>query len=112
MPASQGNARRSVFALDATSRVASRRASGYTWQDISEQLGIALRTVYKNRAAALLLRKVSLKVLGWATPHHELHCEGEARCPRYVLPSLSSSFTGDQDRRNGSAALINSVPRS
>ena len=40
-----------------TARIASLRASGCTWQDISVQLGISLRTVYKNRAAALLLRK-------------------------------------------------------
>jgi DNA invertase Pin-like site-specific DNA recombinase len=40
-----------------TVRMASLHAGGLTWQDISEQLGVSLRTVYKNRAAALLLRK-------------------------------------------------------
>lgn len=38
-------------------RIASLRAGGFTWQDISEQLGVSLRTAYKNRAATLLLRK-------------------------------------------------------
>ena len=36
-----------------------RFAGGYTRRDISGELGVSLRMVYKNRAAALLLRKLA-----------------------------------------------------